>query len=134
MTKTPSRIHSQMRLVPEPPEVAVTVVVAVGVAVAVGVGAAVGVAVAELAAVATLLVALPIALLTLLPHPVIRHPAARMATGRQTPLLVHRMLVLPHGQLGSRTSMIGRPHGPGLIRQRGLPSRRTSRAGTIPAG
>jgi hypothetical protein len=32
--------------------------------------------------------------LTLLPHPVIRHPATMMATGRQTPLLVHRMLVL----------------------------------------
>src|SRR4029077_16901212 len=28
------------------------------------------------------------------PHPVIRHPATMMATGRQTPLLVHRMLVL----------------------------------------
>jgi hypothetical protein len=52
--------------------------------VAVGVGAAVGVAleVAELTADAAALVALPIALLTLLPHPVIRHPATIMATGR----------------------------------------------------
>jgi hypothetical protein len=76
--------------------VGVGVTVSVGVGVAVGVGVTVGVAleVAELTADAAALVALPIALLTLLPHPVIRHPATMTATGRQTPLLVHRMLVL----------------------------------------
>jgi hypothetical protein len=121
---TPSRIHSQSRLVPELlPEaaalgdvagvgevalsvgvavavsVAVTVwvdgpaagVVGVGVGVTVGVGVAVAPPVAELTADAARLVALPIALLTLLPHPATRHPATSMATGREKPLVVHRM-------------------------------------------
>jgi hypothetical protein len=121
---TPSRIHSQSRLVPELlPEaaalgdvvgvgevalsvgvavsVAVTVSVdgsavgvvgvGVGVGVMVGVGVAVEPPVAELAADAALLVALSIALLTLLPHPATRHPATSMATGREKPLIVHRM-------------------------------------------
>jgi hypothetical protein len=121
---TPSRIHSQSRLVPELlPEaaalgvgevalsvgvavavaVAVTVsvdgsavgVVGVGVGVGVGVTVGVGVAVAppaaELTADAARLVALPIALLALLPHPATRHPATSMATGREKPLIVNRM-------------------------------------------
>jgi hypothetical protein len=121
---TPSRIHSQSRLVPELlPEaaalgvvagvgevalsvgaavavsVAVTVsvdgsavgVVGVGVGVTVGVGVAVVPAVAELTADAARLVALPIALLALLPHPATRHPATSMATGREKPLIVNRM-------------------------------------------
>src|SRR6266702_4604569 len=107
---TPRRIHSQSRLVPESPEVAapgeeaaallvvggaaVAVAVAVTVVVSVGVGVGVALEVAELTADAALLVALPIALLALRPHPVIRHPATMMATGSQTSLLVHRMLVL----------------------------------------
>jgi hypothetical protein len=58
----------------------------------VGVGVAVEPAVAELTADAALLVALPIALLTLLPHPATtRHPAASRATGREKPLIVNRM-------------------------------------------
>src|SRR6185437_7541159 len=97
---TPSRIHSQSRLVPElPPEAAalgagvgvVGVSVGVGVGVSVGVGVAVAPAVAELTADAALLVALPIALFTPLPHPATRHPATSMATGRAKPLIVHRI-------------------------------------------
>jgi hypothetical protein len=123
---TPSRIHSQSRLVPELlPEaaalgdvagvgevalsvgaavavaVAVTVSVdgtavgvvgvGVGVGVTVGVGVAVVPAVAELTADAARLVALPIALLTLLPHPATRHPATSMTTGREKPFVVNRM-------------------------------------------
>jgi hypothetical protein len=115
---TPSRIHSQSRLVPEllpeaaalgVEEVALSVGVAVAVSVAVtvwvdgsavgvvgvGVGVGVGVtvepAVAELAADAARLVALPIALLTLLPHPATRHPATSMATGREKPFIVNRI-------------------------------------------
>jgi hypothetical protein len=119
---TPSRIHSQSRLVPEllpeaaalgVGEVALSVGVAVAVAVAVtvsvdgsavgvvgvgvGVGVTVGVGVAvappaaELTADAARLVALPIALLALLPHPATRHPATSMATGREKPLIVNRM-------------------------------------------
>jgi hypothetical protein len=111
-----------MRLVPEPPDtaavgdvvgagvlapavegaavaVAVTVavvVVAEGARVVAG-GAAVvagGAAVAVGAAVAALLVTLPIALLTELPHPAARHPAARIATRMRKALLVHRMLAI----------------------------------------
>jgi hypothetical protein len=113
----PSRIHSQSRFVPEPEvavpgdvadvgaaavavavAVAVTVAVdgtAVGVvAVSVGVGVTVGVEppVAELTADAALLVALPIALLAPLPHPATRHPATSIATRREKPLIVHRMM------------------------------------------
>jgi hypothetical protein len=119
---TPSRIHSQSRLVPEllpeaaalgVGEVALSVGVAVAVAVAVtvsvdgsavgvvgvgvgvgvtvGVGVAVAPPVAELTADAARLVALPIALLTLLPHPATRHPATSRTTGREKPLIVNRM-------------------------------------------
>jgi hypothetical protein len=117
---TPSRIHSQSRLVPELlPEaaalgveevalsvgvavavaVAVTVsvdgsavgVVGVGVGVSVGVGVMVAPAVAELTADAARLVALPIALLAPLVHPATRHPATSMATGREKPFIVNRM-------------------------------------------
>jgi hypothetical protein len=123
---TPSRIHSQSRLVPELlPEaaalgdvagvgevalsvgaavsVAVTVSVdgtavgvvgvsvGVGVGVSVGVGVAVAPPVAELTADAARLVALPIALFALLPHPATRHPATSMATGSDKPLIVHRI-------------------------------------------
>jgi hypothetical protein len=123
--------------------VAVTVVVAVDGA-TVGVeGAAVGVegstAEGETAGVeggavvapevAVLLVTLPIALWTALPHPATRHPATRMATTRDRPLIAHRMLVLSHAQLASRmiddspTAPSG-PHPPG----------RTLPGGTIPAG
>jgi len=63
----------------------------VGVGVGVGVGVTVEPAVAELAADAALLVALPIALWTPLPHPATRHPATSMATGREKPFVVHRM-------------------------------------------
>jgi hypothetical protein len=63
----------------------------VGVGVTVGVGVAVVPAVAELTADAARLVALPIALLALLPHPATRHPATSMATGREKPLIVNRM-------------------------------------------
>ena len=71
-------------------------VVAGGAAVVAG-GAAVvagGAAVVVGAAVAALLVALPIALLTELPHPAARHPAASIATRRRKALLVHRMLAM----------------------------------------
>jgi hypothetical protein len=71
-------------------------VVAGGAAVVAG-GAAVvagGAAVAVGAAVAALLVTLPIALLTELPHPAARHPAARIATRMRKALLVHRMLAI----------------------------------------
>jgi hypothetical protein len=119
---TPSRIHSQSRLVPELlPEAAALVDVAgvgevalsvgaavavseavtvsvdgpavgvVGVGVTVGVGVAVAPPAAELTADAARLVALPIALLALLPHPATRHPATSMATGREKPLIVNRM-------------------------------------------
>jgi hypothetical protein len=118
---TPSRIHSQSRLVPEllpeaalgdavgvgEVELSVGVAVAVSVAVTVSVdGSAVGVvgvsvgvgvvvapapAVAELTADAARLVALPIALFALLVHPATRHPATSMATGRAKPLFVHRI-------------------------------------------
>jgi hypothetical protein len=114
---TPSRIHSQSRLVPELlPEAAalgdvVGVSVGVGVAVAVsvavtvsvdgsavgvvgvsvGVGVAVAPPVAELTADAARLVALPIALFAPLVHPATRHPATSMATGREKPLIVHRI-------------------------------------------
>jgi hypothetical protein len=118
---TPSRIHSQSRLVPEllpeaalgdavgvgEVELSVGVAVAVSVAVTVWVdGSAVGVvgvsvgvgvvvapapAVAELTADAARLVALPIALFALLVHPATRHPATSMATGRAKPLFVHRI-------------------------------------------
>jgi hypothetical protein len=75
--------------------VAVTVSVdgsAVGVVgVGVGVGVTVEPAVAELTADAALLVALPIALLTPLPHPATRHPATSMATGREKPFVVNLM-------------------------------------------
>src|SRR6185437_3812259 len=116
----PSRIHSQSRLVPEllpeaaalgdvagVGEVALSVGVAVAVSVAVTVsvdGSAVGVVgvtvgvgvtvapwVAELTADAARLVALPIALFTLLPHPATRHPATSMTTGREKPFVVNRM-------------------------------------------
>src|SRR5690348_8709754 len=117
----PSRIHSQSRLVPEllpeaaalgdgvgVGEVALSVGVAVAVSVAVTVsvdGSAVGVVgvgvgvvgvtvapwVAELTADAARLVALPITLLTLLPHPATRHPATSRTTGREKPLIVNRM-------------------------------------------
>src|SRR6266542_2360158 len=109
---TPSRIHSQRRLVPElPPEAAalgdvagagevvlsvggaaVAVSVAVTVAVdgtavgVVGVGVAVAPPVAELTADAALLVAPPIALFAPLPHPASRHPVTSMATGSENPL------------------------------------------------
>jgi len=120
--RTPSRIHSHSRLVPELPseaaalgdvagagEVALSVGVAVavsvedtvavdgtavgvvGVGVTVGVGVAVAPPVAELTADAARLVALPIALFAALPHPATRHPATSMATGREKPLIVHRM-------------------------------------------
>lgn len=127
-----------MRLVPEPPEaalpgdvagagvvtaavvaaggmaVAVTVAVAVGGTPAdVSVAIAVGVVVVVAVGVAVLLCKLPIALLTLLPHPATRQPATRMATGREEPLIVHRMLVLPHGPVGSRT-LDDPPAGPAL--------------------
>jgi hypothetical protein len=65
-------------------------VVGVGVGV-VGVGVTVAPAVAELTADAARLVALPIALLTLLPHPATRHPATSMTTGREKPFVVNRM-------------------------------------------
>ena len=81
--------------------VAVTVAVAVvagGAVVAVGaVGVGVGVAVAAPGAaglVAVLLVTLPIALLTELPHPAARHPAARIVISRRKALLVHRMFAM----------------------------------------
>ena len=50
-----------------------------GVGVTVGVGVAVAAPVAELTADAARLVALPIALFALLPHPATRHPATSMA-------------------------------------------------------
>jgi hypothetical protein len=119
-TSTPSRIHSQSRLVPEllpeaaalgdvvgvgEVELSVGVAVAVSVAVtvsvdgsavgvvgvSVGVGVVVAPAVAELTADAARLVALPIALFALLVHPATRHPATSMATGRAKPLFVHRI-------------------------------------------
>jgi hypothetical protein len=65
--------------------------VGVGVGVTVGVGVAVEPTVAELTADAARLVALPIALLTLLPHPATRHPATSMATGREKPFIVNRI-------------------------------------------
>jgi hypothetical protein len=65
--------------------------VGVGVGVTVGVGVAVAAPAAELTADAARLVALPIALLALLPHPATRHPATSMATGREKPLIVNRM-------------------------------------------
>ncbi len=65
--------------------------VRVGVGVTVGVGVAVAPPVTELAADAARLVALPIALLTLLPHPATRHPATSRTTGREKPLIVNRM-------------------------------------------
>jgi hypothetical protein len=69
-------------------------VVGVGVGVVgvtVGVGVTVAPWVAELTADAARLVALPIALLTLLPHPATRHPATSRTTGREKPLIVNRM-------------------------------------------
>ncbi|MFZ0191217.1 MAG: hypothetical protein WAL72_30215 [Streptosporangiaceae bacterium] len=83
--------------------VAVTVVVTPGLAVVVTPGLAVlvtpglavlvtpGVAVA----VVVLLGKLLSALWAVLPHPAARHPATRTAAGRQSPLVVHRMSVLP---------------------------------------
>jgi len=65
--------------------------VGVGVGVTVGVGVAVAPPVAELTADAARLVALPIALFTLLPHPATRHPATSMTTGREKPFVVNRM-------------------------------------------
>ena len=66
-------------------------VVGVGVGVSVGVGVAVAPPVAELTADAARLVALPIALFAPLVHPATRHPATSMATGREKPLIVHRI-------------------------------------------
>jgi hypothetical protein len=119
-TTTPSRIHSQSRLpLPDPAageaamldgvvvaggvgvavEVTVDVMVVVGVTagVAVGVGVAVAVAVGAGApvAVAVRLGRLLIALCTELPHPAARHPATRMATGRERAFAEHRMSILP---------------------------------------
>jgi len=65
--------------------------VGVGVGVTGGVGVAVAPPVAELTADAARLVALPIALWTLLPHPATRHPATSMTTGREKPFVVNRM-------------------------------------------
>jgi hypothetical protein len=65
--------------------------VGVGVGVTGGVGVAVAPPVAELTADAARLVALPIALFTLLPHPATRHPATSMTTGREKPFVVNRM-------------------------------------------
>src|SRR5579859_4844779 len=82
-------------------------------------GAAAGVDGAVVAPeVAVLLVTLPTALLTALPHPATRHPAARIATRTRKPLLMHRMVVLPRGPRPAAPSMIGltrpcRPHPPG---------------------
>jgi len=117
-TKTPSRIHSQRRLpLPDPAageaavldaavvaggvavEVMVDVMVVVGVTVgvAVGVGVTVGVAVGVgvTVDVAVRLGRLLIALCTELLHPAARHPATRMATGRERAFAEHRMSILP---------------------------------------
>src|SRR5579872_3820261 len=135
-TRTPSSTHSQIRPVPEPPPdtpavgagllppaaegaVAATVVTALEGAAAGVDGAAAGVEGAVVAPeVAVLLVTLPTALLTALPHPATRHPAARIATRTRKPLLMHRMVVLPRGPRPAAPSMIGltrprRPHPPG---------------------
>src|SRR6266566_4937304 len=85
-TTTPSRIHSQRRLLlPDPAageaETADDVVAAVGVGVTVDVAVRLG--------------RLLIALCTELPHPATRHPAPRMATGRARAFAEHRMSILP---------------------------------------
>jgi len=115
-TTTPSRIHSQRRLLlPDPAageaetaddvvagggvgvgvEVTVDVMVVVGVTVGVTVGVGVAVGVGVTVDVAVRLGRLLIALCTELPHPATRHPAPRMATGRARAFAEHRMSILP---------------------------------------
>src|SRR5207244_5852372 len=78
-------------------DVMVVVGVTVGVTVGVGVGVAVGVTVdvGVTGAVALRLGRLLIALCTELLHPAARHPATRMATGRERAFAEHRMSILP---------------------------------------
>jgi len=84
-------------------EVTVDVMVVVGVTVGVTVGVGVGVGVTVgptvdvgvTAAVAVRLGRLLIALCTELLHPAARHPATRMATGRERAFAEHRMSILP---------------------------------------
>jgi hypothetical protein len=74
--------------------VAVTVAVAVGGAVVGGAVVGGAVVVPDAGLVAVLLVTLPIALLTELPHPAARHPTARIAIRRRKALFVLRMLAM----------------------------------------
>jgi hypothetical protein len=114
----PRRIHSQSRLLPDPPlaggelpgcvivggaavVVVVTVTLGPGDVMTLGLGEVVAVALEDAVAVAPEVVVLRLgdkletALWTAPPHPAARHPAARMAAERRRLLLNRRIPILP---------------------------------------
>src|SRR6516162_794416 len=102
-TRTPSRTHSQVRLVPEEAAgAAEPVAAAVGADVTVTVTPGLG------EAVAVRLGKLPIELLMVPPHPATSNPAARRITERESPFAERRMLILPRCAWPTAGAYVGR--------------------------